>query len=419
MAQFTFASPRRRLRMLAHTRRLVGVVLPLGAGTGLVAAAALRGLGSFEPWVNRVGGTTHLTLLLPAVGLLLVTLWLSLTGLGEVSLARDMDLAHQDPYEVFPFRRSLAKVWGCAMTIGFGGSVGVEGPGKWLGSALGLQFHRLVRALSRRVGIFRRLLAPASVMVRAGAAAALASVFRAPLSGALMAAEHDGRLDAEATIPCLFAAASGFMVFSASMGLAPLLPVGRVYRAQLSEILWAVLLGLVSGLAASLFLWLKSLLRRGLDPIPFRWRGFVAGLGLALLALPAHYLWQGFPVTQGGGLELVGHLLKGDTLTGQAVAFLALKLAATALTLAGGGIGGTWLPAVAMGAAVGAAFDATLGLGQPGYLTLVGSAAFAGAAHETLLVPVVFLAETTAQAALVVPALVGTGVAYLVVRESA
>ncbi len=417
MSRFFMSSPHHRLRMLAHTRRLVLVMLPLGAGIGLVVAFALRGLGSFEPWVVRLGGRTHLTLLVPALGLFLVTLWLSLTRIGEVSLFRDMDLAHQNPYKVFPFRTSIGKVCACAMTIGFGGSAGVEGPGKWLGSALGLQCHRFLQAFSKRLPLFRRLSAPAAVMVRAGSAAALASVFRAPLSGALMAAEHDGRLDAEATVPCLFAAASGYMVFSASMGLLPLISVGRTYQARYAEIFWAVLLGLACGLGASLFLWLKARLRRWLDPIPFAWRGLVAGLGLTLLAVPAHVLWGGFPVTQGGGLELVSHLLKGDTLSTQAVLFLALKLAATALSLAGGGIGGIWLPSIAMGASIGAAFDAWLGLGQPGYMTLVGGAAFAGATHETILVPVVFLAETTAQAALVVPALIGTGVAYLVVRE--
>ncbi|MBI3129808.1 MAG: chloride channel protein [Acidobacteria bacterium] len=411
------SSPHHRLRMLAHTRRLVGVMLPLGAGTGLVVAFALRGLGSFEPWVGHVGGRTHLTLLLPALGLFLVTLWLSLTRIGEVSLFKDLSLAHRDPHEVFPFWRSLGKVWACAMTIGFGGSAGVEGPGKWLGSALGLQFHRSLRALSQAVPILRRLMAPASVMVRAGSAAALAAVFRAPLSGALMAAEQEGVLDSDALVPCLFSAATGFMVFSAWMGLQPLIPVARTYQAHFTGILWAVLLGLACGLLASAFLWLKALLRRRLDPIPLMWRGLVAGLGLALLALPAHFLWEGFPVTQGGGLELVAHLLKGDTLSRQAILFLALKLVATALTLAGGGIGGIWLPSIAMGASLGAAFDGVLGLGQPGYMTLIGGAAFAGATHETLLIPVVFLAETTAQAGLVIPALVGTGAAYLVVRE--
>jgi CIC family chloride channel protein len=48
---------------------------------------------------------------------------------------------------------------------------------------------------------------------------------------------------------------------------------------------------------------------------------------------------------------------------------------------------------------------------------MVGACALAGATHETLLVPVVFLAETTGQAALVVPALIATTVSYLLVRE--
>jgi CIC family chloride channel protein len=405
--------------MLAHTRRLGGIMLPLGAAIGLAVALALRGLGSFEPWVGRMGGQTHLSLAVPAIGLFLVTLWLSFSGIGEVSLFQDLDLAHHSPYEVFPFRKSIGKVLACAMTIGFGGSLGVEGPGKWLGSALGLQFHRLVRAVSRRIPVARRLLAPASIMVRAGAASALAAVFRAPLSGALMAAEEDGRLHSEALVPCLFSAAAGFMVFSGWMGMKPLLPIAQTYTAHYLELYWALLLGLACGLLASVFIWLRRKLRLWLDPIPLHWRGLVAGAGLALLAMPSHFFWGNLPVTEGGGLGLIAHLLEGHTLSQQAILFLALKLMATALTLAGGGIGGIWLPSLAMGAAVGAAFDGWLGLGQPGYMTLVGGAAFVGATNDSILVPVVFLAETTAQAGLVVPALIATGVSYLVTRERA
>ena len=143
----------------------------------------------------------------------------------------------------------------------------------------------------------------------------------------------------------------------------------------------------------------------------------MAGIGLVLLALPSHFFYDGLPVTEGGGLALIRHLLTGEFIPREAILFLALKLVATALTFAGGGIGGIWLPSLSMGAAVGMVFDSLLGLGQPGYMTLVGASAFAGATHETMLVPCVFLAETTAQAALVVPALVGTTVAYLIVRE--
>jgi CIC family chloride channel protein len=409
----------RRLRLLAHTRQIVGVMLPLGAGIGFLVALALRGLGDFSPLVLQEGGKTHLTILLPAIGLGLTTAWLSLTRIGEVSLFKDMDLARKDPYRVFPFRASIAKVVACALTIGFGGSAGVEGPCKWFGAALGLQYHRLLRAASRRFSLFRRLARPPLVMVKGGAAAALSAVFRAPIAGALMAAEHNGKLDPEALIPCLVAAASGFVFFASIMGHEPLLPMPhilvRLYGTR--EILWALLLGFACGLAANSYRWFQERLRKWLRPIPFHWRGLAAGAGLSLLALPGHFLWPDLPITQGGGLELIHHLLVGDPLANQAIFFLALKLAATALTFAGGGIGGLWLPSLAMGAAVGAAFDGWFGLGQTGYMTLVGASAMAGATHGTLLVPVVFLAETTGQAALVVPALIGTTVSFLVARE--
>jgi len=396
-----------RLRLLAHTRHIVVVTLPLGAVTGFLVGLALKGLGSFEPMVLRVGGRTGLTILLPAIGLFLTTAWLTVTGIGEVSLFKDMDLAKRDPYKVFPFIASIGKVVACALTIGFGGSAGVEGPGKWFGAALGLQYHRLLRAA-------------ALVMVRGGAAAALAAVFRAPISGALMAAEHNGRLDANALVPCLVAAASGYVSFSMVMGHAPLLPLAKdyPYALRVQEIVWALLLGMACGAMASAYLWLKAGLQNLLYRMALVWRGLAAGIGLSLLALPSHFFWKDLAVTQGGGLELIQHLLQTNALPREAALFLGLKLFATALTFAGGGIGGLWLPSLAMGAAVGAVFDGLLGIGSTGYLTMVGASAFAGATHGTLLVPVVFLAETTGQAALVVPALIGTTVSYLMVREA-
>jgi CIC family chloride channel protein len=408
-----------QLRLLAHTRQIVGVMLPLGAGIGCLVALALGGLDRFSPFVQHLGGRTHLTILLPGIGLFLTTAWLSLTGIGEVSLFKDMDLARKNPYQVFPFLRSIGKVVACALTIGFGGSAGVEGPCKWFGAALGLQYHRLLRIASRRVTLLRRLGRPPLVLVRGGAAAALSAVFRAPISGALMAAEHDGRLAAEALIPCLVSAASGYVFFAAIAGHEPLLPLPITYPLafRTRDLFWALLLGLACGLAANAYRWVQWRLRDLLRPVPLLWRGLAAGLGLSLLALPGHFLWPGLPITQGGGLELIHQLLFGNPLPTRAILFLALKLAATALTFAGGGIGGIWLPSLAMGAAVGAAFDGWLGLGQTGYLTMVGASALAGATHGTLLVPVVFLAETTGQAVLVVPALIGTTVSYLVARE--
>ena len=403
--------------MLAHARCLIGIMLPLGALTGFCVALVLWGLERLEPQIARGAGRFHLALWLPAFGMFFTTLLLTGTGTGEVSLTQDLDLARRNPFEAFPLRKSIVKLLGCGFTIGFGGSAGIEGPGKWFGSAFGLQTHRFLKWMYKTRMVGRRLLAPARVIVMAGSAAALASVFRAPLTGALMASEHEGHLHPKAMIPCLVAAASGYLVFSSVMGLEPLLPIARPYHLQFSGILWGLVLGLACGVAATVFLLIQARFIRLLSPVHLRWRGLVAGVGLVLLAIPSAVFWSGAAVTQGGGLVLVGDLLHGDTLASQAILFFALKLFATALTFAGGGIGGTWLPSIAMGAAIGAAFDALLGLGQPGLMTLLGASAMAGAVHQSLLVPVVFLAETTGQAALVVPALLATTVAYLLVQE--
>lgn len=123
-------------------------------------------------------------------------------------------------------------------------------------------------------------------------------------------------------------------------------------------------------------------------------------------------------MTQGSGLEMVSQVINNTPALQVGLAFFLLKTLATAITFEGGGVGGTWLPSVAMGAALGATFEALVHTGHFGLMALLGATAFTGAAHGTLLVPVVFLAETTAQASLVVPGLVTTTVAFLVARET-
>ena len=407
----------RSLQVLAQARRLALAVLPLGAGIGLVAALALSGIEGLEGRLQGHGLRTAAMVITPLIGLLLTGFWLRVSGLGEVSLVRDLVQARQHPLGTFRFLASLGKATACALTIGFGGSAGVEGPARWLGAAVGVQFYRFFRRLARRFPWARRLLAQPGVVVMAGSAAALAAVFRAPLSGALLAAEHEGDLDASRAAPALAASASGFLAFIAVRGAAPLLGVSVPYHLAVREIFWALPLGLACALVAAFYRRLLRFGRHHLRRLSLPVRGGLAGLGLLLLALPGAWFWPGLPITQGGGIELVTHLLHGGTLPTQALLFLALKLAATALTFAGGGVGGTWLPSITMGAALGAAFEAWSGLGQPGLFVLVGASAFTGAVHRSLLTPVVFLAETTGQAALVVPALVATVAAFQATRS--
>lgn len=408
---------RRNLRLLVHGRRIVFVMLPLGAFTGWMMGLAVKTYRSSFAWVDAHLVPDHWVLLMPLIGLPLATMLLDFGKVGEVSLAEDIHLSREDPFKAFPFRKSLVKVAACFATIFLGGSAGLEGPAKWFGAAVGLQCNRLMSWLAKTARFVRRLKVEAGTMVVAGAAGAIASVFRAPLSSALYAAEHEGTLRTRTLVPTLVASAAGYLVFAAMVGREPLLALPRAYSLRWQEIWMALPLGLACGLAASFFGAATALFRRRLAWIPLRWRGFAGGVGLVLLMLPGHFLVPHLPTIRGGGVELVNHLIQAPADLRLALIFLGIKILATALTLGSGGIGGTWLPAVCMGACLGSAFDALLLPGYPGLLTMLGATALAGAFNGTILVPVVFLAETTAQAPLVVPALVATTVAYLVARD--
>ncbi len=282
----------RRLRLVAQTRRLALAVLPLGAAIGAVAALALAGLEHLQHLV-RGHVWQALLVLLPAAGLFLSGLWLQLTGLGEVSLTRDLHEARTQPLATFGLGSSLGKAVACALTIGFGGSAGVEGPAKWLGAAVGAQFHGLLRWAARRQRRLRRLLTQPRVVVTAGSAAALAAIFRAPLSGALLAAEHEGELSAAETTPALVAAATGYLAFIAIHGTAPLLGTPQPYRLVAREAAWALPLGLACAVAASLFRRLLRWTRAHLKPLPLGLRGLVAGGCRS--ARPAWWCWRGSP----------------------------------------------------------------------------------------------------------------------------
>jgi CIC family chloride channel protein len=413
-----FASRKARLRILAHTRRIVLLMLPLGALMGIIVAISLSGLEAIEYHIFHMAEGGHWTLLLPGVGMVLTTLWLTHLHLGEVSLSADLHRAHRDPYGAFPFLGSLAKVAACVLTIGFGGSAGVEGPGKWLGSAAGVQVHRALKYLASKFPFMRRWLVQPMNIVVGGGSGAMAAIFRAPLTGALLCAEKDGVLGSDRLVSGVVAAAAGYLSFALWSRRGPLLPYVASLGLSWKEVAWSVPLGLLCGMGVGLFRGLRVAFRQIFQRWSLPVRGAVAGGILVLLAIPSFFLWNRLPVTQGSGLEMVSNVINNTPTLQVGLAFFLLKTLATAVTFEGGGVGGTWLPSVAMGAALGATFEALIHTGHFGLMALLGATAFTGAAHDTLLVPVVFLAETTAQASLMVPGLVATTVAFLVARES-
>ena len=94
-------------------------------------------------------------------------------------------------------------------------------------------------------------------------------------------------------------------------------------------------------------------------------------------------------------------------------ALFALRAAATTLTIAGGGAGGVFIPLVVQGWLLGALMEGSLST-HTTLFPVIGAAAFLGAGYRTPIAAVVFVAEATGRPGFIVPALVATAVAQLV-----
>ena len=149
---------------------------------------------------------------------------------------------------------------------------------------------------------------------------------------------------------------------------------------------------------------------------PCRSRGVrVAGAGLALFVLAvASDKWFDAPISLGSGYEAIGWAQRHETALGLLIVLFLVRFAATWFTVAGGGVGGLFIPLVTQGAIAGHVVQAIAHAPNAGLFPTVGIAAFLGAGYRTPLAGVSFVAEATGQPGFVVPALLAAAASQLV-----
>ncbi len=84
------------------------------------------------------------------------------------------------------------------------------------------------------------------------------------------------------------------------------------------------------------------------------------------------------------------------------------------MTVAGGGVGGLFVPLVVAGALLGRLAVGVVGGGNTTLFVVIGVAAFLGAGYRVPLAAVMFVAETTGRPGFVVPGLLAAVAAMLV-----
>jgi chloride channel protein, CIC family len=316
---------------------------------------------------------------------------------------------HRGDIDMRPF---FAKLLAAVTTVGFGGSAALEGPSIYGGGAIG---SWLWTKLKR----FRLEPRDRRIMLISGAAAGMAAVFRAPLTGLVFALEMPYRDDLahEALLPSLIASVVSYVTLASFLGATPIFDFASSTSFTGKDLIWCALLGLIIGLIATVSATIFRRTRRfvlgwGLPHwLKLTIGGFLTGLcGLVFVGI-----FKGSLVPLGPNYEAVGAILSGGHSTIELITFGVLKLAATVFSLASGGVSAMFVPLFLTGGSFGTAFgQLVVHSSMIELYAAVGMAAFIAAGYKTPLAAVIFVAEATGGHAFIIPTLIGSAVAYAV-----
>ncbi len=388
----------RRLRVVLGLAALVGVF------TGVIVAAFDKVVrdGIFA-WVLEQ--PVAVAAAIPALGLTVAVLVARLSGHADTATTDAYIRSYHERGGSMRMRDLWPKLVECAATLGSGGALGYEGPALLSGATIGSW------AESRFMQRFRQ--DDAKVLMVAGAAAGIAAVFRAPLTGVVFALEvpYTQDLARRALLPALIAASTSYITFVALLGTGRLFETSGGAPFDLRDLVGGFVVGLICGALARLGAWAIAHAKHLALPLIARVTG--AGLALFVFALFSNE-WFDAPVSLGSGYEAIAWAQRHETALGLLVLLFFVRYAATWFTVAGGGVGGLFIPLVTQGAIAGHVVQAVAHAPNAGLFPTVGIAAFLGAGYRTPLAGVSFVAEATGQPGFVVPALLAAAASQLV-----
>ncbi len=356
-------------------------------------------------------------LLLPAAGGL-VSGWLVYTFAPEAE-GHGTDAAINAYHNKGGFIRSrvpLIKTLASAVTLTSGGSGGREGPIAQIGAGFG-SFLATTFKLSDRD---RR------IMMAAGVGAGIGSIFRAPLAGALFAAEvlyRDPEFESEVIIPAGISSVVAYCVFCLVFGWGSLFDSPPFDFRNPLELGPYLVLALV--LVATAFVYVKMFYGTvtffyKIKKIPNHFKPAIGGLATGLVG----FFW---PQTLAFGYGFAQKALYMERYAEITVGFLVIlalgKILTTSFTIGSGGSGGVFGPSVviggAMGGAVGKLFNQWIPniVSEPGAFVVVGMAGFFTAVSNTPISTIIFVSEMTNSYHLLLPSLLVCSVAYLAAQR--
>ncbi|WP_278997540.1 chloride channel protein, partial [Alistipes finegoldii] len=421
----TFLRLTRRLSN-SQIMMLLAVVVGVLAGVGTYLFEMLLygikyGLTNWFP----VDSAHILFLIYPAVGIILATLFVKYIVRDNISEGVTRVLyAMSSRNSRIAGHNCWTSIVGGATTIGFGGSVGPEAPIVLTGAAIGSNVGRIARLNYKHT----------TLLLCCGAGAALAAIFKAPITGVVFVLEIL-MLDitAGSVIPLLIASITATTMAFMLRGFDPILAV-TLAPADAFE-LWQIPLFILLGVCCGLMSWYftstnlrVSTLFKKIDKQYKKWIVGGTVLGVLIFIFPPLYGegYEGFTSLMHGQAEKLfdnSLFYRFSDIDWVVILFVIatmfFKVIAMASTNAAGGVGGTFAPSLFVGAFTGASiallcnafFDWDVSIVS---FTLVGMAGVMSGVMKAPLTSIFLIAELSNGYGLFIPLMITACISFAV-----
>ncbi|QZE14353.1 chloride channel protein [Halosquirtibacter laminarini] len=415
-------------RHLSPRTLLYLLSIVIGIAAGLAAVLIKNSVGMMHHFVAfafPVAFQEYLRFILPSIGLLLVLIFIRYInkkpvghGIPSVLYAISQNEGKIEKHNTY------SSIITSALTVGFGGSVGLEGPTVATGAAIG----------SNLASTFRLTYKQMVIMLGCACAGAMAAIFKAPITAIVFAVEVIMiDLTAISLIPLILSSATAVLISYFFLGMKAIYFVPISQGLELGDLPLYIILGVFTGLGTAYFNKVYRMVSRWFRHIKSQTRRWLWGgitLGILIVLFPPLF-GEGYEAINGcleGNFSYLHQFLLVDFVSNWEygiylmVLFLVLfKVFATAITFGAGGVGGIFAPTLFMGAHAGVLFGMIVQkLWYPEMnLTTFALLGMAGMIAGTLHAPltgVFLIAEITGGYTLLVPLMIVSVISFMVTK---
>lgn len=419
-----------RLKHIPHKQfvNIVSAMIGLLAGLG---AVTLKNLTHFIQTLLEDGFIKEIHqafyFIFPILGLLLTLLTIKYIIKKKVGHGIPSTLfAISKLKGLMPRHQMWASIFTAPLTVGFGGSVGLEGPTVATGAALGSNLSR----------IFHFNQATRTLLIGAAAAGAMSSIFKAPIAAIIFAIEiFSLELTMASLIPILIASVTAVLTSYFFLGNDVLFHFQLQDKFALNDVIFYIILGVTSAVTSiyfsKIYFVIADFFKRFDNPYK---RLLIGGVLLGLLV----YL---IPPLFGEGYETINNILHGDVMNvitnnffnldsdniwiiiAFLVGLVTFKVIAMSFTFGAGGVGGVFAPTLFTGSISGYIVAILINYSNifnhhlsSTNFAMVGMAGLMAGVLHAPLTAIFLIAEITGGYELFIPLMIVSSISYLITK---